>query len=64
MHQKCTSRSSQEILIKRDDMAGSAFGDNKTKELEHLMYEALDTGCTAALTFGGGIQLTMHGRQP
>lgn len=48
------------LYIKRDDMTGPAFGGNKTRKLEYLMKEALDQGCTAALTYGG-VQ-TNHGR--
>lgn len=51
---------SGELYIKRDDVTGPAFGGNKTRKLEYLMQEALDTGCTAVLTFGG--TQTNHGR--
>lgn len=48
------------LYVKRDDMAGPAFGGNKTRKLEYLLREALDTGCTAVMTFGG--TQTNHGR--
>jgi len=49
-----------ELYIKRDDATGPAFGGNKTRKLEYLIQEALDTGCTAVLTVGG--TQTNHGR--
>ena len=49
-----------DLYIKRDDMTGPAFGGNKTRKLEYLMQEALDTGCTAVITYGG--PQTNHGR--
>ncbi len=49
-----------ELTIKRDDTTGPAFGGNKTRKLEYLLQEAIDTGCTAVLTFGG--TQTNHGR--
>ena len=49
-----------DLYIKRDDMTGPAFGGNKTRKLEYLLQEALDTGCTAVLTVGG--TQTNHGR--
>lgn len=49
-----------ELFIKRDDATGPAFGGNKTRKLEYLMKEAIDTGCTAVLTIGG--TQTNHGR--
>ncbi len=48
------------LYIKRDDMAGPAFGGNKTRKLEYVMREALDGGYTAMLTVGG--PQTNHGR--
>lgn len=48
------------VYIKRDDTTGPAFGGNKTRKLEYLMQEAVDTGCTAVLTIGG--TQTNHGR--
>ena len=49
-----------DLYIKRDDTTGPAFGGNKTRKLEYLLQEALDTGCTAVMTFGG--TQTNHGR--
>lgn len=49
-----------ELFIKRDDTTGPAFGGNKTRKLEYLFQEAIETGCTAVLTFGG--TQTNHGR--
>jgi len=49
-----------ELFIKRDDVTGPAFGGNKTRKLEYLLKEAVDTGCTAVLTIGG--TQTNHGR--
>lgn len=49
-----------DLYIKRDDSTGPAFGGNKTRKLEYLLREALDTGCTAVMTFGG--TQTNHGR--
>jgi len=48
------------LYIKRDDLTGPALGGNKTRKLEYLLREALDTGCTAVITYGG-VQ-TNHGR--
>lgn len=48
------------LYIKRDDMAGPAFGGNKTRKLEYIMKEAVDGGYTAMLTVGG--PQTNHGR--
>ena len=49
-----------DLYIKRDDATGPAFGGNKTRKLEYLIREAIDTGCTAVLTVGG--TQTNHGR--
>jgi len=49
-----------DLYIKRDDTTGPAFGGNKTRKLEYLLQEAIDTGCTAVMTFGG--TQTNHGR--
>lgn len=48
------------LYIKRDDIAGPAFGGNKTRKLEYIMQEALDEGYTAMLTVGG--PQTNHGK--
>ena len=49
-----------DLYIKRDDATGPAFGGSKTRKLEYLIREAIDTGCTAVLTVGG--TQTNHGR--
>ena len=41
-----------EILIKRDDQTGLAFGGNKTRKLEYLMADALEQGAKMVLTTG------------
>lgn len=41
------------IYIKRDDLTGLAAGGNKSRKLEYLMAEALDTGCDTVITAGG-----------
>lgn len=48
------------LYIKRDDIAGPAFGGNKTRKLEYIMQEALEGGYTAMLTVGG--PQTNHGK--
>lgn len=48
------------LYIKRDDIAGPAFGGNKTRKLEYIMQEALEEGYTAMLTVGG--PQTNHGK--
>ncbi len=41
-----------DIWLKRDDCTGLAVGGNKTRKLEFLMGEALETGADSILTFG------------
>ncbi len=41
-----------ELLIKRDDQTGLAFGGNKTRKLEYLLGEARAKGATRLLTTG------------
>jgi len=41
-----------EILIKRDDQTGLAFGGNKTRKLEYLLADALTQGAKMVLTTG------------
>lgn len=41
-----------EILIKRDDLTGLAFGGNKTRKLEYLMAAAIKEGADLVLTTG------------
>lgn len=49
------------LWIKRDDCTGLASGGNKTRKLEFLMAEALESGADCVLT-AGGIQ-SNHARQ-
>jgi len=42
-----------EILVKRDDATGLAFGGNKTRKLEFLIGQALGEGADALVTAGG-----------
>ncbi len=41
------------VWIKRDDELGPGLGGNKTRKLEYLMAEALDSGHRRVVTFGG-----------
>lgn len=41
-----------EILMKRDDLTGLAFGGNKTRKLEYLVQDALRSGCDVLVTAG------------
>jgi D-cysteine desulfhydrase len=50
-----------QLLIKRDDLTGLAFGGNKTRKLEFLVAEARDQGARA-LVSGGALQ-SNHCRQ-
>ena len=43
-----------ELLIKRDDQTGLAFGGNKTRKLEYLMAAAIEEGADLVLTTGAG----------
>lgn len=51
-----------ELMLKRDDLTGLAFGGNKTRELDFLIGEALATGCDALIA-GGGAAESNHARQ-
>ena len=42
-----------ELLIKRDDQTGLAFGGNKTRKLEFLVGEALAQNADTLITCGG-----------
>ncbi len=44
--------SGPEILVKRDDLTGLAFGGNKTRKLEYLVQDALRSGCDVLVTAG------------
>lgn len=50
-----------QILVKRDDQTGLAFGGNKTRKLEFLVADALQRGAQTLIT-GGAIQ-SNHCRQ-
>lgn len=41
-----------EIVMKRDDLTGLAFGGNKTRKLEYLLGDAVEKGCDAVITAG------------
>ena len=51
----------QEIWIKRDDLTGLEGGGNKTRKLEFLVGDALESGCDMLVT-AGAIQ-SNHTRQ-
>ncbi len=40
-----------ELLIKRDDQTGLAFGGNKTRKLEYLMASAVEGGADTGLVY-------------
>ena len=40
------------LLTKRDDQTGLAFGGNKTRKLEYLMYDAQEAGADTLITAG------------
>ncbi len=44
--------SGPELIIKRDDLTGLAFGGNKTRKLEYLMAAAKEEGANLVLTTG------------
>ncbi len=50
-----------QILMKRDDQTGLAFGGNKTRKLEHLIADALAQGADTVIT--AGAQQSNHCRQ-
>ena len=41
-----------QIFIKRDDVAGAAYGGNKVRKLEFILAEKLAKDCSEVLTFG------------
>src|SRR5213594_2353870 len=49
------------LMVKRDDQTGLAFGGNKTRKLEFLVAEAREQGAETVIT-GGAIQ-SNHCRQ-
>src|SRR5699024_9345082 len=48
------------IYIKRDDEIGLAFGGNKVRKLEYIMYDVMDKKADVVITSGG--EQTNHGR--
>jgi D-cysteine desulfhydrase family pyridoxal phosphate-dependent enzyme len=40
------------LWCKRDDMTGFAFGGNKSRKLDYLIWDALARGCDSIVTFG------------
>jgi D-cysteine desulfhydrase family pyridoxal phosphate-dependent enzyme len=44
----------RKIYIKRDDGVGPGLGGNKTRKLEYLLAEAMQSGISKVVTFGGG----------
>lgn len=50
-----------DIFIKRDDQTGLASGGNKTRKLEYLVKEAIDSKCDTVIT--AGAQQSNHCRQ-
>jgi len=49
------------IFIKRDDNTGLASGGNKTRKLEYLIKDVIDSGCDTVIT--AGAQQSNHCRQ-
>lgn len=43
---------SANIYCKRDDLTGFAFGGNKTRKLDYLIYEAIETGADTIVAVG------------
>ena len=41
------------VLVKRDDLTGSALSGNKVRKLEYLLAEAQARGARRVLTYGG-----------
>ncbi len=41
------------VLIKRDDLTGLAFGGNKARKLDFLMADVLEQGATSVITWAG-----------
>ncbi|MBU1185991.1 MAG: D-cysteine desulfhydrase family protein [Acidobacteria bacterium] len=40
-----------EIYIKRDDLTGLAFGGNKSRKLQHIIFDILEKKCDAVITW-------------
>ena len=47
-------RNNWTVLVKRDDLTGSALSGNKARKLEYLFAEARARGARRVLTCGGG----------
>lgn len=41
------------LFMKRDDLAGPAFGGNKVRKLEYILADAMQRGCDCIVTGGG-----------
>lgn len=41
-----------QLMVKRDDLSGDAYGGNKVRKLEYLLGDALARACNAVMTFG------------
>ena len=52
-----------QILVKRDDLTGLAFGGNKTRQLEFILGDALARGADV-LIIGAGSQSNFAGKPP
>ena len=42
----------EQLMIKRDDRSGDAYGGNKVRKLEFLLADAIERGCNGVITFG------------
>ncbi|MGI9263713.1 MAG: 1-aminocyclopropane-1-carboxylate deaminase/D-cysteine desulfhydrase, partial [Gammaproteobacteria bacterium] len=42
----------EQLLVKRDDRSGDAYGGNKVRKLEFLLADAIEQGCDGVITFG------------
>ncbi len=59
--ERALGEESPQIWIKRDDMTGLAFGGNKSRKLEYLTGDALETGATVLISEGAA--QSNHARQ-
>jgi 1-aminocyclopropane-1-carboxylate deaminase/D-cysteine desulfhydrase-like pyridoxal-dependent ACC family enzyme len=41
------------LWLKHDDLTAEIYGGNKIRKLEFLLADALQSGCSTVLTFGG-----------
>lgn len=53
MAPRLSDRLGIEILFKRDDLTGLAFGGNKLRALEYLVADAVESGCDSLVTGAG-----------